>query len=166
MAWSDTLGLFLVVDLNGDTIYSSDGTTWTDGGNVTVTYGIQRLVWWPGGQMFVTCGYTGTNKSSYSRDGKTWSALATTDDSVNWVAVAASDSAVVIGQLVSESTGNFAIIEGNDPWYDAVDEANAISLGDLGPGDSFPLWFKRIVDAGAASSANETFTLSVKGTPG
>ena len=50
------------------------------------------------------------------------------------------------------------------PTFDnAEDEANALSIGDLGPGSYRGVWIKRSISLGASSYANDTFTLKVKG---
>ena len=45
----------------------------------------------------------------------------------------------------------------------AATEGAALSLGDLGPGEYYGIWIRRVVNAAASSYANDTFTLRVKG---
>jgi hypothetical protein len=49
------------------------------------------------------------------------------------------------------------------PVFDAAeDEANALLIGDLGPGEYHGVWVARAVTAGATAFANDTFTLRTK----
>lgn len=54
--------------------------------------------------------------------------------------------------------------EGSAPsgpsFDDAEDYANALTIGNLGPGEAHGIWIKRAVSASAPAYANDTFTLS------
>jgi hypothetical protein len=43
----------------------------------------------------------------------------------------------------------------------AVDQANALSLGDMTTGQSYPVWIKRVVTAGSTPQANNVATLKM-----
>ena len=47
----------------------------------------------------------------------------------------------------------------------AVDEANAIDLGDMLAGDFNAIWVRRIVNSASGPYAGDGFTLRYKGTP-
>lgn len=44
-------------------------------------------------------------------------------------------------------------------------EAEPLSIGDLRPFDSFPVWIRRTVEAGAAAVENDGFTVQITGSP-
>ena len=80
------------------------------------------------------------------------------------------DTAIAIGwsgvtndeaEAISPSTSAPAGIT----FVTAVDEANALDLGDMLAGDFVAIWIRRVVDAGSLPYSSDGFTLRFKGTP-
>lgn len=74
------------------------------------------------------------------------------------IALAGEGASATAETVADESTA-----PSGETFDDAEDEANALSLGNMAPGVYYGVWIKRTVTAGAASYANDTFTLRVKG---
>lgn len=73
--------------------------------------------------------------------------------------IALADEAVgaTIETIADESTA-----PSGPTFDDAEDEANALTIGDLAPGEYKGIWLKRVVTASAPAYANDTLTIRVK----
>lgn len=87
-----------------------------------------------------------------------------------WIASNTSASSTAL-QIALADEGVAATIEtvaneGTAPtgptFDDAEDEANALTIGDLAPGEAHGIWVKRTVSATTVAFANDTATLRVK----
>jgi hypothetical protein len=79
------------------------------------------------------------------------------------------DSAITIAlcdegaNATMETIGDEDTAPTGPSFVTAVDEANALSLGNLAAGSYYGIWIKRVVGTSAVAYANDTFTLRVKG---
>ncbi len=73
--WSPTAGRFIVISQANDSIYSSDGTTWTTGANIGAS-GCYQLTYSASRGYVFAQGLSGTNMY-YTTNASSWSALAT-----------------------------------------------------------------------------------------
>ncbi len=61
-----------------------------------------------------------------------------------------------------ETVANEGTAPTGPTFDDAEDEANALTIGDLAPGEAHGIWIKRTVSATTVAFANDTATLRVK----
>ena len=62
----------------------------------------------------------------------------------------------------AETIANESTAPVGEVFSQPVDYAGGLALGDLAPGETFPVWVRRIIPA-AAGAATDTFTLRVQG---
>lgn len=62
----------------------------------------------------------------------------------------------------AETVANENTAPVGETFSQPVDYAGGLALGDLAPGESFPVWVRRTIPA-AAGAATDTFTLRVQG---
>ena len=76
------------------------------------------------------------------------------------------DIAIALGGEGKNGTAETVADEGTAPSGESFSQpasyAAGLSLGDLAPGDSYPVWIRRTVNA-AAASANDSWTIRVQG---
>lgn len=87
----------------------------------------------------------------------------------------AADTAVAIGLDPAGigdgvATGVAAVIPDEDTApagvaFSTPDSGSPLAVGDLGPGEGFAVWVRRVVDPGAAPASGDPFILRVQGTP-
>jgi hypothetical protein len=83
----------------------------------------------------------------------------------NTVATATSLQIAVCDEGVAntiETVGNESTAPTGPTFDDAEDEANAMTIGNLAPGEAFGIWVKRVVTSTGTAFANDTATLRVK----
>ena len=62
----------------------------------------------------------------------------------------------------AETIANENTAPSGETFVTAVDEANAISIGNIPPGQHIAIWVRRVVSASAAAYNNDGFTLRCK----
>lgn len=62
----------------------------------------------------------------------------------------------------AETVANESTAPVGETFSQPVDYAGGLALGDMAPGDTFPIWVRRVIPA-AAGAATDTFTLRVQG---
>ncbi len=62
----------------------------------------------------------------------------------------------------AETIANENTAPSGESFVTAVDEANAISIGNIPPGQHIAIWVRRVVNASAAAYNNDGFTLRTK----
>lgn len=62
----------------------------------------------------------------------------------------------------AETIANENTAPSGETFVTAVDEANAISIGNIPPGQHIAIWVRRVVNASAAAYNNDGFTLRTK----
>lgn len=62
----------------------------------------------------------------------------------------------------AETIANENTAPSGETFVTAVDEANAISIGNIPPGQHIAIWVRRVVNASAAAYNNDGFTLRAK----
>jgi hypothetical protein len=83
----------------------------------------------------------------------------------NTVATATSMQIAVCDEGVGntiETVGNESTAPTGPTFDDAEDEANALTIGNLTPGQAFGIWVKRVVASTTTAFPNDTATLRVK----
>jgi hypothetical protein len=93
-----------------------------------------------------------TNATDTAFGAKVW-IFANTPSTYTAVQIAVADEGVAntIETITNESTA-----PSGPTFANAEDEANALTLDDLEPGEAFGIWIKRTVTAGAPAFANDT----------
>jgi len=90
---------------------------------------------------------------------KVWIA-SNTPSSSTAVQIALADEGVA---STIETVANETTAPTGPVFADAPDLANALTIGNLGPGEAYGIWIKRAVTAGAAAYDNDGFTLQWRG---
>lgn len=101
---------------------------------------------------------TNTNATDTAYAVKVWIA-ANTPATSTALQIALADEGVA---NTIETVANEGTAPTGPTFDDAEDEANALSIGNLAPGESHGLWVKRTVTATTVAFANDTATIRVK----
>jgi len=63
----------------------------------------------------------------------------------------------------AQDTADEAVEPSSVVWETGIGSANSLSLGDMGAGDTYPIWVRRVVGAASSAFTDDTFTIEFDG---